>query len=201
MPGIPAINLPKIEPMKIKSVIVDSNGATNSFNLQSSFKDAEIHGLSTSRVIKSINKFGSHKVSLKAEAYTDRMDFAGSYKMRGQILILPVFGHGFGNVSFHNLTTRHELLGELYAGKNNETYLRFQSYKIKFIPKKVTYRFDNLFNGDATLSSTLMRFLNENWQPVFEGLIPGYEENFGNKFKDISNILFSQIPYNSVFLE
>lgn len=187
--------------MKIKSVIVDSTGSTSSFNLLSSFKDTEIHGLSTSKVLKSVNKFGSKKVQLKAEAFTNRMDFSGTYKMRGQVLILPVFGQGFSNVSFHNLTTRHDLVGELYQGKDNETFVRFDSYKIKFIPQKVSYRFDNLFNGDATLSSTLMNFLNENWKAVFDGLIGGYEENFGNKFRDVSNILFSQIPYNSVFLE
>lgn len=186
--------------MKIKSVIVDTNGATNTFNLQSSFRDSQIHGLSASTVLRTNSKFGK-KVTLKAEAYTDRMDFAGQYKMRGQILILPVTGQGFGNVSFHQLTTRHELSGEVIADKDNVRYLKIQNYKIKFIPKKVTFRFDNLFNGDKTLGSTMLRFMNENWQPVFDGIIPGYEEKFGEKFKDIANILFSQVPFDAIFLE
>jgi hypothetical protein len=188
--------------MKIKSVIVDTNGATSTFNLQSSFRDSQIHGLSTSTVLRTNSKFGNKKVILKAESYTDRMDFAGTYKMKGQILILPVTGQGFGNVSFHQLTTRHEMSGEIVEDKDtNLRYLRVQNYKIKFIPKRVTYRFDNLFNGDETLGSTLINFMNENWQPVFDGIIPGYEQRFGEKFRDVANILFSQVPFDAIFLE
>lgn len=201
MSGIPSLNVPKIEPLKIKSVIVDTSTASATFNLQSSFRDAEVHGLSTSTVLKSTNKFGNGKVLMEAESFTNRMDFVGQYKMRGQILILPVFGQGFGNVSFHNLTTKHEITGELISGKDNETYMRVKTYKLKFLPNRVTYRFDNLFNGDVTLSSTLSRFLNENWKPVFDGIIAGYADSFGGKFRDVANILFNQIPFNSIFLE
>ena len=33
-------------------------------------------------------------------------------------------------------------------------------------------------------NDTMNNFMNQNWQPVFDGLIPGYELHFGNKFKE-----------------
>lgn len=91
--------------------------------------------------------------------------------------------------------------GEYFQGKDNQTYINITSYKIKFKPQSVNFRFDNLFNGDEVLSSTMNKFMNDNWEPVFAGMIPGYEEVFGEKFRGIANILFHQVPANAIFLE
>jgi Haemolymph juvenile hormone binding protein (JHBP) len=73
--GISELQIPPIEPMKIKSVVVKTAGGTSSFNLESSFKDARIHGLSTSTVLRTAVKF--KKFQMKSDAYTKRMDFEG----------------------------------------------------------------------------------------------------------------------------
>lgn len=196
--GIPALNIPPVEPMLIDSVRVVTGGGTSTFNLVSSFKDAKIHGLSSSKLEKVASKF--KKFGLKADAYTKRLDFVGQYTMNGQILVLPIRGHGFANVSMNELTTRHEILGE-YFQKDNATYLNITSYKIKFRPKYVIFRFDNLFNGDKLLGETMNKFMNDNWEPVFLGIIPGYEDKFGEKFKSVANILFHQVPFDLIFKE
>lgn len=192
------LHIPPIEPMKIESIVVEQAGATSSFNLRSSFKNAEIHGLSTSFVNRTATKF--KKFAMKSDTYTDRLDFVGQYTMNGQILVLPITGEGFANVSMHELTTRHELRGDYYTGKDNNTYVNITSYKIKFTPKWVGFRFDNLFNGDKLLGETMNNFMNSNWEPVFYGMIPGYEDEFGKKFKSVANILFRQVPFDLIFL-
>lgn len=197
--GIPALNIPPIEPMQIDSVAVDHSGATSSFNLRSSFKNSRIHGLSTSVVVKTAAKF--KKFIMKSDAYTERLDFVGSYKMSGQILVLPIVGEGFANVSMNQLTTRHEIFGEYYKGSDENTYVNITNYIIKFKPKWVKFRFDNLFNGDKVLGDTMNNFMNNNWEVVFQGLIPGYELKFGEKFKSVANILFSQVPFDLIFLQ
>lgn len=185
--------------MKIESVVVEQAGGTSAFNLKSSFHMAEIHGLSRSKLVRTATKF--KKFAMKSDAYTERLDFVGQYTMNGQILVLPIRGSGFANVSMNQLTTRHELHGEYYQGDDNNTYVNITSYKIKFKPKWVKFRFDNLFNGDRILGDTMNRFMNDNWDPVFYGIIPGYEDNFGEKFKSVANILFSQVPFDLIFLE
>lgn len=197
--GIEPLKIPPIEPMDIDYVVVDQAGATSAFNLRSSFKNAQIHGLSTSKVKRTVAKF--KKFAMKSDAYTTRMDFVGHYTMKGQILVLPIVGEGFANVSMNELITRHEMQGDYFQGSDNNTYINITNYKIKFTPKWVTYRFDNLFNGDKLLGETMNRFLNNNWELVFSGLIPGYEEKFGEKFRKVANILFHQVPADLIFLE
>jgi len=185
--------------MKVDTVIVEQSGATSAFNLKSSFKNAEIHGLSASKMIRTAARFT--KFALKSEAFTDRLDFIGNYTMNGQILVLPIRGEGFANVSMHEMITRHELSGHYYTAPDGHKYVNLTDYKIKFKPKWVTFRFDNLFNGDKLLGTTMNKFMNDNWNIVFDGLIPGYEEKFGEKFKNIANALFHRVPFNAIFPE
>lgn len=127
------------------------------------------------------------------------MEFIGDYTMDGRILLLPIRGHGKSNVTMIDLRTIHEMKGEPYQ-KNNETYMRFTKYSIKFRPKSAKLMFENLFNGDKLLGDTMNKFLNDNWEIVFQELIPGYEETFGILFKDIANKLFTKVPLNKIFL-
>ncbi|CRK92156.1 CLUMA_CG005698, isoform A [Clunio marinus] len=196
--SVPSLNIPPIEPMEISSVGIDHNQKSNAFNMQSTFKNAKIHGLTTSNVKKTSAKFKNF--SMKAEAFTKRLDFVGDYKMTGQILLFPISGEGFSNVSMNELITKHEIHGDYYEGKDNQTYIKITSYKIKFLPKWVTFIFDNLFNGDKLLGDTINNFMNSNWEPVFFGIIPDYEKSFGEKFKAVANTLFNQVPANHIFL-
>ena len=192
------MNLPPVDPMSVNQVIVEQPGGTNSFNLKSSFKNAVIYGLSTSVLQRSAIRF--NKFALKSDAYTDRLDFSGQYTMNGQILVLPIRGEGFANVSMQGLTTRHELHGNYFTGSDNNNYINVTSYKIKFNPKAVIFRFDNLFN-DKRLSDAMNKFMNDNWEPVFAGMIPGYEVEFGKKFMTTANLLFHQVPVDLIFLK
>jgi hypothetical protein len=197
--GISSLGVPRIEPMSIDFVAVEQLGGTSAFNLKSSFKNAEIRGLASSKLLRTVARF--NKFALKADSFSDRLDFSGHYTMNGQILVLPIRGEGFANVSMKSLTTRHELHGEYFTGADGNKYINIISYKIKFMPKSVTFRFDNLFNGDELLGKTMNKFMNDNWEPVFAGIIPGYEDHFGKKFKDVANSLFHQVPYDLIFPE
>lgn len=163
--------MPALDPMEIDYVAVEQAGATSAFNLKSSFKNAHIEGLAPSKILRSAVRF--KKFALKTDSYTDRLDFFGQYTMNGQILVLPIRGEGFANVSMHELITRHEIAGDYFTGSDGNKYVNITKYTIKFKPKWVTFRFDNLFNGDKLLGKTMNNFMNENWEPVFSGIIPG----------------------------
>lgn len=83
--GYPSLNFPPIEPLKIDEVNVEQEGGTSAFNLKSSFKNAEIHGLGHSIVKRTAVKFNK-KFAMRSDAYTEKLDFIGHYKMQGQIV-------------------------------------------------------------------------------------------------------------------
>lgn len=165
------LDMPPLDPLKIDYVVVDQDGGTTAFNLKSSFRNAQIDGLAQSTIPRAAVKF--KKFAMKAESFTNQLDFYGHYTMNGQVLILPIRGEGFANVSMHELTTRHEIFGDYFTGSDGNKYVNITKYSIKFKPKWVKFRFDNLFNGDRLLGDTMNKFMNENWEPVFNGMIPG----------------------------
>lgn len=122
----------------------------------------------------------------------------GDYEMSGRILLLPITGNGKANLTLINTRIEHRLIGEPFM-RDGHKYMRLKEYRVDLNPKRVYMQFDNLFN-DRLLSQTMNRFLNDNWETVFNELKVGYARNFGKIFRDISNKLFEEIPFNSIFL-
>jgi hypothetical protein len=198
--GIPSLNIPSIEPLEVDNVVLKHGSGNNRFNLKQSFVNVKIFGLSSSILNRTrLNLDDDFK--LKSEIYTDRLDFTADYDMEGQIMFFPVSGHGKMNCSMQQLVTRHELLGSKFMKADGKTYIRITDYKINFKPKKVSYKFDNLFHGDKVLGQNTNKFMNDNWKIVFNGLIPEYESFFGEKFKKIANDVFENVPLNQIFLD
>lgn len=92
---------------------------------------------------------------LRSEAVTPYMEIFGDYTMEGRVLLLPVTGRGFANITLHGLKTKHELIGEPVQ-QNGETFMRIKKYNVKLEePKHMTIFFGNLFNGDVALGKML----------------------------------------------
>lgn len=83
--------------------------------------------------------------------------------------------------------------------KKGQVYMKIRQYDIKLIPKKISFHFSNLFNGDKALGEQMNKFLNENSDIVFNELKPSYEQSFSLLFKDITNKIFTKVPMDQVF--
>lgn len=138
---------------------------------------------------------------MRTETLTKRLDFVGNYKIKGQI-ILPITGEGRANISMFDVTSTQDFKGEYFTKpEDGEIYLNVTEYKIKFKPKRATFKFENLFNGDKELGTTMNQFLNQNWKAVLGGLMPEYEKFFGAKFKEVAKSFFDQVPMSKIFLD
>lgn len=138
------------------------------------------------------------KYLIICDSVTDRIQMLGDYEMSGRILLLPITGNGRANITLVNTAIEHRLIGEPFE-KNGVKYMRLKDYRVSFNPKRVYMYFENLFN-DPTLSQTMNRFLNDNWETVFNELKVGYAKSFGKIFRELSNRLFEKIPMDSIFI-
>lgn len=141
------------------------------------------------------------KFRIKVEFYSERTSLVSDYQMSGQVIFVPIVGEGRANTSMHQLTTTHELKGEYFTKSDGETFINVTDYKVKFKPKLVTLLFTNLFNGDKLLGDTVNQFLNENWKSIFSEVVGPYEKFFADKFKDLANNVFQNIPTKRIFLD
>ncbi|XP_055908345.1 protein takeout [Eupeodes corollae] len=193
--GNEEFGIPVLEPLEVKSLVVDAG--TPPINLKQTLKDVKIYDLiSTSRVTK--YRTDLDKYLIICDSKTDRMQIFGDYTMTGRILLLPITGNGKANITLVNTKIEHRLIGEPYE-KDGVKYMKLKDYKIEFHPKRVYMNFENLFN-DKTLSETMNRFLNDNWETVFSELKIGYQKNMGKIFRDLSNKIFTKVPFDRIFL-
>nr|CAI5816826.1 unnamed protein product [Callosobruchus analis] len=111
---------------------------------------------------------------LYARSITPSLRLQGHYTMAGKVLLLPIVGDGECNITLN--------------------------YTITLTPEKMTYQFDNLFDGDQALGDNINKVLNENWSEVFEDVREGYEKGIGAIFHNLGNRVFSVVPLDEIYL-
>ncbi|XP_058973992.1 protein takeout isoform X1 [Musca domestica] len=194
-PGNKEFEVPALEPLHVKSLVIDAGTAP--INLRQTLKNVMVTDMiSTSKIQR--YRTDLDKYLIICDSFTGRIQMLGDYEMSGRILLLPITGNGRANITLVNTKIEHRLIGEPFE-KDGVQYMRLKEYRVSFDPKRVYMHFENLFN-DATLSQTMNRFLNDNWETVFNELKVGYAKSFGRIFREISNRLFEKIPMDSIFL-
>lgn len=196
--GVPEFGILPISPLSVSALSIQQ-GASSPINLKQEFKNVKLAHLTDSVVTRT--KMDLNNFVLRAEAITPYTEIYGDYQMEGRVLLLPVTGKGFANITLHGLKTKHELIGEPIQ-QNGETYMRIKKYNVRLEePKHMTIYFGNLFNGDVALGNAMNGVMNDNWQLMFRELRGAFEDTFGYIFKDISNKLFLKVPLTKIFLE
>lgn len=170
--GVPSLGVPPIDPLLISALTIHQ-GRNSPISLKQEFKNILLTGISETKLVT--YKPDLDRYILRTEGITPRVNLAGDYVMTGRILLLPIVGNGRANITMVDLKTVHELIGEPLE-KNGEMFIRFKEYNIKLIPGRVYLHFENLFNGDRLLGNQMNRFMNENWELIFNELKGGYEE-------------------------
>lgn len=98
-----------------------------------------------------------------------------------------------------NMAVTADIMGQPFE-KKGEKYLEVTDFKLDIEPERLHMQFDNLFNGDAALGNHMNNFLNENWSIIYKELKPSIADTFGAIFKEISNRIYSRIPYKNIVL-
>jgi hypothetical protein len=193
--GNKEFGIPPLEPLAVKKLVIDAGTAP--INLRQTLKNVLVNQMiSTSKIQRYRTDLNKHLII--CDSKTERIEMIGDYEMSGRILLLPITGNGKANITLINTKIEHRLIGEPFE-KDGVKYMRLKEYRVVFDPKRVYMHFDNLFN-DKTLSQTMNRFLNDNWETVFSELKVGYAKSFGIIFRDLSNKLFEKIPFDNIFL-
>lgn len=163
------------------------------------------------------------KYTLFTESLSPELRLEAEYNLNGRILLLPIQGQGpctitlgirnfatsFSKITLStfvfifflvNAKLNHTIIGEPFE-KKGKKYIKIVDYIVSIVPEKMTFKFDNLFNGDQRLGDEINKVLNENWDAIFNDVKPSYDQTFGLIFKDLANRVFTRVPFNEIFLE
>ncbi|KAK6620716.1 hypothetical protein RUM43_011011 [Polyplax serrata] len=194
--GYPPLGIHSIDPLSIIELDIDQGNGPISIKLK--FKDLKISGFRDAKLSNIQYDIKNYKYA--ATAKVPKVVLKGNYNINGKVLILPIFGNGTCSLVLDNVTARINLNGK-ESKKGGKIYMVTDHFDFKFDTTKLSMKFENLFNGDKQLGDNMNVFLNENWDEILAELKPAIQDVFGAAFAQISNRIFTKVPYGDIFPE
>jgi hypothetical protein len=194
--GIPAINLPKIDPLRIPSIeLAKDNGGPVSTVLK--LNDVDLFGMSKA-TMTSISGYTERPTETVTTLKIPKIVLRGKYKIRGRILVLPIKGDGKTNMTLENLSIKMVAKTKLET-RDGEEYLQFKKLTMSMTHGRVRFYFENLF-GDPQFSDSMNAFMNENYEVIMREKKAVIEEAFGKVFLKAFNDVYSSMPYREMYV-
>ncbi|KAF2900819.1 hypothetical protein ILUMI_05358 [Ignelater luminosus] len=195
--GIPEFNIPVLEPLEVTSITIGEG--KSAVNVVQNYKNAKLYGLLVGGTIDNVElKLDGSSSDWIMEGIIPEVKIIADYEFNGKVLLLPIVGSGNSETVFKNVKFRLEMHGEA-SQKNGAEYGAVTKATMTLLPEHITFNFENLFNGDATLGSQMNQVLNDNWKEVWEDVRGGYEEALGQIIQNVVNKLIRKIPTDQLF--
>jgi hypothetical protein len=83
--------------------------------------------------------------------------------------------------------------------KKGKKYLKVVNSSLSIDPEWITFKFDNLYDGDQVLGDNVNLVMNDNWREIFADAQPSIEEGFTLVFSYLFNNLLSRVPLSELF--
>ncbi|XP_050456597.1 protein takeout-like [Cataglyphis hispanica] len=193
--GIPALQIPPCEPLRVPQIEISQ--AVGPISITSTYTDIEVQG-GTNFTLKSV-KIDIDKDRVRLKLYLPRLEMIARYNMNGRIMLLPITGNGLARGNFTDIEVIATVQGERYQSqKTGEIHYRVVDFYVDFDVGNANIYLDNLFNGDGTLSNAMNLFLNDNWKVVAAEIKPALENTVSDIFKTFSNKIYSKFPLDTL---
>ncbi|XP_076763388.1 protein takeout [Xylocopa sonorina] len=192
--GIPELDAPSIEPLKLNEVRL-SRGPVGA-RLDVNLTDIEVAGPSSFKVRDF--KADIENVVFNFKVSFDKLTFKGKYSIDATVLLLKLTGHGDLTGTFTDYDSE-VVLRARKVFRNNDTYLHFEKMKIKLKIGKTHLQLSNLFGGDTVLSAATHELLNNNNALLLEELTPVLESSLSELFTDVANNITKSFTYKELF--
>ncbi|XP_011879809.1 PREDICTED: protein takeout-like [Vollenhovia emeryi] len=193
--GIPALQIPPCEPLRVPRIEISQSAGPVS--IRSTYTDIKVQG-GTSFILKTI-KVDVDNNRIKLKLYLPRLEMDARYNIEGRILMLPINGNGLARGNFTDIDVIATVQGERYQSqKTGETHFRVTDLYIDYNIKQANIHLDNLFNGDSILSNAMNLFLNDNWDTVKAEIKPTLDPTISEIFKTFANKIYSKFPLDTL---
>ncbi|XP_014285326.1 protein takeout [Halyomorpha halys] len=189
--GNEKLGVTPLEPYTFEKLVVDEGSGPVAITLE--FKNVEFHGMTNNKILDAKNDWKT--VSFTTMIYS--IEILGDYTISGKVLVLPIQGTGKSNITMVDVEAKVTIkLKEVNS--NGKHYIQAESVDLKIAPKKTTFDFQNLFNGDKLLGANMNAFLNENHDQIIKELNPAMSKGLSQKIGETINQILSKIPLKEV---
>jgi len=188
--------IPVLDPISIPELTIGEG--TGPVQVVQKFKNAKLYGLSSLKLKNYKVTITDKECSIEGALQFDDLKLEADYDLDGHILVLPIKGNGTSTVTLEKMDADFKFVAEIF-NKKGKDYADFKLFDADIRPKRVTFDFKNLFDGNKELGDGMNNVLNENWKEVFNDVKSGYKDAIGAIFIDIGNRIFKKVPLEEIF--
>ncbi|XP_066144885.1 protein takeout-like isoform X2 [Euwallacea fornicatus] len=193
--GLPEYNIPPLDPIKLSALsVAEGSGVVE---VTQDYEDITVFGFSNLKINKS--HVDLEKKSLEFWTVHPEIRQKAKYRVKGKILMLPVYGNGNCSLFIVNSYTKHLIKFE-ETNKGESVYFTPKSYQIKMIPEHASYIFENLFNGNKLLGDNINKVINQEWRTIFNEVGAAHHKLYAELFLEFTKNVFEKHPINDIFL-
>ncbi|KAK9874612.1 hypothetical protein WA026_005442 [Henosepilachna vigintioctopunctata] len=191
--GDPDLHIPKLSPMEIPFLQLISTP-----NLQLNFTNIKVHGLDHLQMV-------DIRIYWDKNMYTtiftsDNITIEGDYVARGQVMIMPIKGNGHFTMMMNGATFKATVVSG-NIDRNGVKYFHLDDFKLDYNIKKLSFNFENLFEGNKELGDQLNKFLNDNWDLILTDFGPGISNTVSGIIRNIYQQVGEEVPVKYFFKE
>ncbi|XP_034252626.1 circadian clock-controlled protein-like [Thrips palmi] len=197
--GLPKLGVGPLDPLLISEMRL-SQGSNSPVNLDLTFTNMSTTKFLDGVKVESIH-FDLDKMVLTAESVTPTVLAVSKYSVKGKVLLLPITGTGDSRVELNDVKTSLRITGKRTKKSDGKDYFEITDVKANMVPKKMSLRLDNLFNGDKQLGDTMNKVLSENWELVFNEISPSLNTAYAELFRRPAHALFIHVPIDGIIPE
>ncbi|KAG8239272.1 hypothetical protein J437_LFUL019471 [Ladona fulva] len=104
-----------------------------------------------------------------------------------------------GDKTLNDLDVHWIIEGKPKTDSKGKTYLELEKFDVKISSDKAYLSMTGLFDGDKTLSETMLKFLNEHQKEFIKEIEPALNEAFSQLYLGLAKPMFRKLPYNEMF--
>ncbi|KAK7865802.1 hypothetical protein R5R35_001266 [Gryllus longicercus] len=198
MKGDPKYNIPILDPLHVDRMeVINGEGP---LGLQLITTDLNVYGL-PDMIINSVTHVAK-PLGVTYVTTTPEITVNGKYNITGRILLLNIYGQGNVVMKLKNMKIIYQYDAEMQKHKDGEIYfVPLPGERMDIEVDGLSVHLDNLFNGDKILLESTNRFLNEEWQEVYESLKPSFIKEISALIRNILKGIFDQVPMRNGWLD
>ncbi|XP_018914605.2 protein takeout isoform X2 [Bemisia tabaci] len=194
--GDPQYRVPKLDPFTIPSLIIDQG--TKQVGMKMACTNCQLRGLKYTKFVAA--RADLKKRHVEWDFKLDKVLFTGQYKVSGQVLLLPLFGSGFANISLTGVKFTFVYDFDVVKKENGREYVELkEGSKLTFGAESMKIRLENLFNGDKLLGENMNTILNENWKDLLREIGPAVGDALASVFRNTLSSVAQLVPYDVLF--
>ncbi|KAH1023698.1 protein takeout [Dendroctonus ponderosae] len=196
--GIPEIKVEHFEPLALENVAISKGSGP--IVISGKLYDLHVEGPSNSTPKNSEFIRNGKQGHWNLDMDIPLLDIKSKYNLKGQILVLPLVGHGNCQLKLSEIRTKIST-NITFPERNQREIMQVDAMKVKFRIGGLWAQFDHLFNGNEILGRTVNAFINQNGLEIIAELEESIANSLAQIFKKLMNNVFVKMPTDLWYLD